>query len=324
MTGPGSPLLGWGTALLGWGTALLGITTAGLALRAGGRLFRMLLVVMFGVLAIQAIRNINLFGLVAGYVLACNLGEWAAAPEPASRGETKPRWLSTGSRAGLVVTIALCGLVGLLLWSIVSNRFFRLTGERRHFGAFASPLAYAHEAARFAGQPGLPDRAVAFGLRQAGVYMFHNGPGASSSSTDRTRCTAVRRSRPTSCCIACSARELRGGPSRCAGWAIRSSFSSTRDTSVPRLRSCWIPAGAASITTRSPRSSSRADVGTSRHPFRPSTSRRGTSTSLRRFRRDKLVLCRGGSVRPRASTIWRRLSDLGPARRVLSGSRSCS
>jgi tetratricopeptide (TPR) repeat protein len=174
-TWPGLP--GPGSPLLGWGTALLGIATAGLALRAGGRLFRMLLAVMFGVLAIQAIRNINLFGLVAGYVLACNLGEWAAMLEPASSGEAKPRWLSTGPRAGLVVTIALCCLVGLLLWSIASGRFSRLTGERRRFGAFASPLAYAHDAARFAGQQGLPDRALAFGLRQAGVYMFHNGPG---------------------------------------------------------------------------------------------------------------------------------------------------
>jgi hypothetical protein len=204
LPGPGSPLLGWGTALLG-------LATAGLVLHAGGRLFRMLLAAMFGVLAIQAIRNINLFGLVAGYVLACNLGEWAAAlhgvarsregelpgepgrepartePRPpgispshpglAGRGEAKPPWRSAPLRVGLVATLALCGLVGLLLWSIGSGRFSRLTGERRHFGAFASRLAYAHDAARFAGQPGLPDRALAFGLRQAGVYMFHNGPG---------------------------------------------------------------------------------------------------------------------------------------------------
>ena len=37
-------------------------------------------------------------------------------------------------------------------------------------------LAYAHEAARFAGRPGLPDHALVFSLTQAGVYLFHNGP----------------------------------------------------------------------------------------------------------------------------------------------------
>jgi tetratricopeptide (TPR) repeat protein len=170
LPGPGLPLLGCGTALFG-------IATVGLALRTGERLFRMLLAVIFGVLAIQAIRNINLFGLVAGYVLACNLGEWAAELEPASRGEAKPQGSSTGSGAGLVVTTAVCCLVGLLFGSIVSGRFSRLTGERRRFGPHESPAAYAHEAARFAGQPGLPDRALAFGLSQAGVYMFYNGPG---------------------------------------------------------------------------------------------------------------------------------------------------
>src|SRR5262249_48621963 len=40
----------------------------------------------------------------------------------------------------------------------------------------ASPLAYAHDAAKFAGRPGLPEHAVVYNLRQAGVYVFQNGP----------------------------------------------------------------------------------------------------------------------------------------------------
>ena len=33
-----------------------------------------------------------------------------------------------------------------------------------------------HEAALFAGRPGMPERRLALDLRQAGVYLFHNGP----------------------------------------------------------------------------------------------------------------------------------------------------
>ena len=69
---------GPGSTALGWATASLGLATAGLTLRAGGRAFRMILAVAFGYLGLQAIRNANLFGLAAGFVLAANLGEWSA------------------------------------------------------------------------------------------------------------------------------------------------------------------------------------------------------------------------------------------------------
>ena len=169
---------GAGLPAFGWGAAALGGVSAVLILRVGEhrQVFRLLLAVAFTYLAIQAIRNINLFGLAAGYVLTCNLGEWFAAMQPAALGEEKGRRRFTGSEAGLAIRVALCCFTGLFLFTIVSNRFFLATGETRQFGAFASPLAYAHDAARFAGQPGLPERALAFSLRQAGVYMFHNGP----------------------------------------------------------------------------------------------------------------------------------------------------
>ena len=35
---------------------------------------------------------------------------------------------------------------------------------------------YAHDAAKFAARPGMPERALALDLRQAAVYLFHNGP----------------------------------------------------------------------------------------------------------------------------------------------------
>ncbi|HZW29556.1 MAG TPA: hypothetical protein VFF52_02550 [Isosphaeraceae bacterium] len=165
--GPGAPVLGAATAVLG-------VAAAGLALRAGARLFRMVLVAAFGYLALQAFRNISLFALVAGFVLACNLAEWAAelsAELPAGR-----RRPGAWPAAGLAARVALAALVGLGIFTIVSGRFFRATGEPRRFGLREAPLAYPHEAARFAGRPGLPDRALVYELGSAGVYVFHNAP----------------------------------------------------------------------------------------------------------------------------------------------------
>ena len=71
---------------------------------------------------------------------------------------------------------SLAGLAGLMVLAIASGRFPRGTANSRQFGLSAAPLTYAHEAARFAGRPGLPDRALVYDLRQAGVYLFHNGP----------------------------------------------------------------------------------------------------------------------------------------------------
>ncbi len=139
-----------------------------------GCLFRVILSFAFGYLALVAVRNINLFGLVAGFVMAWNLGEWSfelKSLRQQSAPERRPTVL-----IGLIAKGALALLAGLWIAGIASGWFFRSTGELRRFGLHESPLAYAHEAARFAGRPGMPDRALALDLRQAGVYLFHNGP----------------------------------------------------------------------------------------------------------------------------------------------------
>ena len=142
-------------------------------LRGGrGAMFRMLLTVAFGYLALQAIRNIGLFGLAAGFVLAWNLGNGPSSSRP--RFPQRESGLHRASRLEPSVAV----LIGLVIITVVTGGFFRATAESRHFGLREAPLAYAHEAAQFAGQPGLPDRALVFGLRQAGVYLFHNGPDA--------------------------------------------------------------------------------------------------------------------------------------------------
>ena len=65
----------------------------------------------------------------------------------------------------------------LSIFAISSGRLFLTTGEPLRLGLREAPLAFAHQAAQFAGQPGLPDRALAFDLSLADVYLFQNGPG---------------------------------------------------------------------------------------------------------------------------------------------------
>jgi hypothetical protein len=160
---------------LGWITMLIGSAAAVLIFRAGGRFFTLALAAMFGYLALQAIRNISLFGLVAGFVTTRNLGEWAVELAAQSRADRLDS--ITPKMKNLVPRIIMAGLVGLLIFTVLSGWFFRGPGEWRRLGLRERPLAYAHAAASFAGQPGLPDRALAFDLTQAGVYVYHNGPG---------------------------------------------------------------------------------------------------------------------------------------------------
>jgi Tetratricopeptide repeat len=172
-------LRGWfgGTesVVLGWSTVLIGAATAVLVLRAGGRFFPMVLALAFSYLALQAIRNINLFGLVAGFVTTWNLGEWTT--ELTVQICAQERQSIIPKLKDLKPRVVMAGLVGLLIFTIVSGQFFRSTGEQQQLGLRERPLVYAHDAARFAGQPSLPDRALVFDLTQAGVYLFHNGPG---------------------------------------------------------------------------------------------------------------------------------------------------
>ena len=184
--------------------AVLGLTATAIILRhrQRGRLFRVILSIAFGYLALIALRNINLFALVAGFVMAWNLGEWASELKSV-REETAPvQWSLV--LAGLIAQSGLAVLVGWWIVAIASGAFFRSTGEVRRFGLGESPLAYAHEAAKFAGGAGMPERALALDFRQAAVYLFHNGPdrkiffdGRLEIPTRATFDTFVRLGRPS-------------------------------------------------------------------------------------------------------------------------------
>jgi tetratricopeptide (TPR) repeat protein len=159
-----SPLF-WG--ILAAGAALV---AAGLVLRWGGSLFRILLAVAFSYLALQALQNWTRFALVAGTILAWNFGEWTAelaALRPASRPRSALAWaLPAGLAAALV----------LWLVALATDRYYIHTGEVRHVAFREQPLEFPHEAVIFAGQSGMPDRALVYGLQPASVYTYHNSP----------------------------------------------------------------------------------------------------------------------------------------------------
>ena len=116
----------------------------------------------------------NLFGLASGIVLTGNLGRWASELTPRNADRLRPRRGLV--LAGLIARGLVAALAGYMIFAVVTGRFDRATGAPRRFGLREAPLAYAHNAAHFAGQPGLPDKALAYDLVQAGVYLFHNGP----------------------------------------------------------------------------------------------------------------------------------------------------
>jgi tetratricopeptide (TPR) repeat protein len=152
--------------VLGYACAVLGALSIGLVIHVGGSIFRLLLLATFTYLSFQAIRNINLFGLVAGAVLAWNVSEWIAR-----LGVGRPQWVRAWVAPGLVT-----GLVTLWAFGVFTDRYYALMGDITHFGLRERPLTFGHAAARFAGRPGLPPRALVFDLGQTGVYVYHNGP----------------------------------------------------------------------------------------------------------------------------------------------------
>jgi tetratricopeptide (TPR) repeat protein len=153
----------------------LGLPAAWLTIRAGARPSGPLLAASFAYLGLLSVRNMSLFGLVAGAVLAAELGEWAArlgrgASSPGRARATSWAW------AGLAARLAVLGVLGLLCALTATGRSLASSDDYRRLGLRERPFYFAHDASRFAARPGLPDRVLAFGLDQAAVYVFHNGP----------------------------------------------------------------------------------------------------------------------------------------------------
>jgi hypothetical protein len=160
-----APHHGAGAVALG-----LGLAATWLAIRTGLQPFGPLLAASFAALALLAVRNMSLFGMVAGSVLAAELGQWAAELGRGRVPTANPLWWPIAARG------AVLGGVGILCWALVTGRLFAYAEDCHRFGLGERPFYYAHDACRFAGRPDLPARALVFGLNQAAVYEFHNGP----------------------------------------------------------------------------------------------------------------------------------------------------
>lgn len=127
--------------------------------------FRLLLFVGFSHLAWEATRNTNIFSLVAGTLLCANLSEIPAARLKATSANRPAR--------SLTVAAVLAGLIGF----VVTGTWNRIGEGNKPFRLGEHPSWFIHEAAKFAGQDGFPDRAFVSHNGQAAVYEYHNGPG---------------------------------------------------------------------------------------------------------------------------------------------------
>ena len=170
-----------------------------LACQRQTRPFRWLLFVAFAYLGWKASRNTAPFALVSGWVLVANVTElyrlFTAPVTPRNSGKVAPRskrpanprkvserttLRSVGSTSAAelrsISSWAMAGLLCLLIGSVFTGHWGRWTGENRGFGVGEADGWYAHGAARFAGQDGMPLRAYVSHIGQAAVYIFHNGP----------------------------------------------------------------------------------------------------------------------------------------------------
>jgi tetratricopeptide (TPR) repeat protein len=134
--------------------------------------FRLLLYCAFSFLSLQATRNSHQFAAVVGTVTAWNFGEWAAAVmrDRERRGCAVSRSWARSPRLLTITALALA-----LAW-VGSGAFYRMTGEGRVIGLGEEPLWFPHEAVRFAGRPGMPERFLSFHNGHASLYDYYNGP----------------------------------------------------------------------------------------------------------------------------------------------------
>ncbi|HWB12501.1 MAG TPA: hypothetical protein VG826_24970 [Pirellulales bacterium] len=154
-----------------WLMAAVASVSGGIVLwKHGACMERVLFTLAFGYLGMQAMRNAPLFGLATGGVLAANVGQWTG--ELINGRIWRPRYRT----AGRLLNLAIAGALAFWIFAVATDRYHGWTRQLHFFGFDEAPFVSAHAAARFAGQPELPKRAVCFNLGQAGVYSFHNGP----------------------------------------------------------------------------------------------------------------------------------------------------
>lgn len=147
--------------------------------------FRWLLCLGFGHLAWEATRNVNIFALVFATVTTANAAQlyrlWSAQPEKTVRAKERRREGETDipmlSHSHTLLPNALTAVL-LAVWMVlaVTGVWGTWAGEKKPFALGEQPYWFGHEAAKFAGQPGFPDRAFIAHIGIAATYIYHLGP----------------------------------------------------------------------------------------------------------------------------------------------------
>jgi tetratricopeptide (TPR) repeat protein len=137
-------------------------------------LFRLLLFAGFSVLSWQATRNSHQFAAVVGTVTAWNIGEWAGAIR--RRAWLRDATSALRERAGVLPRLAAGAAIGLVFLWVASGKFYVAAGEGRTIGLDEQPLWFPHEAVKFAGGPGMPERFLAYHIGHPSLYEYYFGP----------------------------------------------------------------------------------------------------------------------------------------------------
>jgi hypothetical protein len=126
---------------------------------------RLALFAAYSHLAWEASRNTNIFALVSGVVLCANVEDFFAA-RSRQRSPVLHARLSFAGGLGIACLILL----------VVTGQWNRWGEGNKPFALGESKDWFIHGPARFAGQPGFPNRAFVANNGQAAVYSYHNYP----------------------------------------------------------------------------------------------------------------------------------------------------
>ncbi|HEX5102844.1 MAG TPA: hypothetical protein VFV87_03485, partial [Pirellulaceae bacterium] len=172
------------TAMLATMTIATAVSFVLLARYRQFSVFRALLFVAFGYLAWQANRNGVFYGLAAGGVLRWNVGDLLAKRPATARQSFPIGKISVAAALGLLVILTALGALSPLRL-LPGPRFVPVFAELglppfavvpRLMGVNETPLWYAHDAARFLRQPGMPRHVFASHLGHASLCIYYLGP----------------------------------------------------------------------------------------------------------------------------------------------------
>ncbi len=184
-----------------------------------GRLFRLIVSAAFVYLALAAVRNVNLFALVAGFVMTWNFGEWALELTSRSRENAQPDRSTV--IAGLIARGGLTLLATLWIAAIASGassappaRSGALASENCHW-----PMRTTRRS--LPAKPGCPSGRSRSTCARPESTSSITARSASFLSTVAWKFPAVQPSRRSCASAFFSTKAKPGGTTPCAGWATR-------------------------------------------------------------------------------------------------------